>query len=454
MNRRPLHPLAAGLIFAATDMASLLGVFWMMVLARLGLGGQFSLALYSEASLTVLLFPALIALQGMYPGTLVAPPDALKRLCQGISLGFVLLAALTFLTKQADAYSRLVLVGSWAGGMVAVPLSRAAARWAMLRLVGCWGQAAALVGTLETTKDLAGRIAASPQWGLTAVAAMDLDGRVLWGQMNCPRCTVAILTTPVPDEDIEALLRGPLAAVGRVLITPDLPQIPSLWTDTADLGGTLLIDVRMKLLDPYRQHIKRLLDITITLMLLPLALPLMAAIALAVRLDSPGPVFFGHHRIGQAGQDIRIWKFRTMHPEADRLLAEALARDPALREEWQAYHKLRCDPRITRVGRWLRITSLDELPQLWNVLCGDLALVGPRPIVEAEVPKFAEAGFALYQRVRPGLTGLWQISGRSSTSYAQRVALDTYYVRNWSVWLDLYILVQTPLAMLRTEDAC
>jgi Undecaprenyl-phosphate galactose phosphotransferase WbaP len=453
MTRRPLSALATSLVLLASDTVSLLLVCWTAVLARWALGGQFSLRLYLDATPLVLVLPTLLALRGLYPGTLIAPPDAFKRLCQGISLGFALLAALTFAVKAGDAYSRSVLAAAWAGSLLAVPLGRAAVRHLTLHLTGRWGQAAVLVGEDDEASRIAAAMAASPNWGLTPTGAMNLSGHILWGEVH-PHHTVAILTRPVPAAELQRLLDGPLAPMARVLIAPDLPKIPSLWTDTVDLDGTLLIDVRMKLLDPRRQRTKRLLDLAITLMVLPLALPLMAAITLAVRLDSPGPIFFRHRRIGQSGQDIWIWKFRTMHPEADRLLAKALAHDPKLRTEWETCHKLRHDPRVTRVGRWLRRTSLDELPQLWNVLTGDLALVGPRPIVWDEVPKYGEAGFALYHKVRPGLTGLWQISGRSSTSYAQRVELDTYYVRNWSVWLDLYILAHTPRALVSTDNAC
>ena len=143
-----------------------------------------------------------------------------------------------------------------------------------------------------------------------------------------------------------------------------------------------------------------------------------------------------------------------MAPNADKVLQDYLAKDPAMAEEWAKTHKLRNDPRITKAGRWLRKTSLDELPQVWNVLKGELSFVGPRPIVEGEIKKYGEAGFALYTRVLPGLTGFWQISGRSNTSYEQRVELDSYYIRNWSVWLDIYIIACTPRALLDTSSAC
>ena len=146
------------------------------------------------------------------------------------------------------------------------------------------------------------------------------------------------------------------------------------------------------------------------------------------------------------------WKFRSMAADASQALEHCLTANPALREEWQRNHKLRNDPRVTRIGRFLRRTSLDELPQLWNILRGQMSFVGPRPIVREEISRYGES-YALYKKVTPGLTGLWQVSGRNNTSYQQRVSLDLYYIRNWSPWLDLYILARTVTAVLFARGA-
>jgi Undecaprenyl-phosphate galactose phosphotransferase WbaP len=170
--------------------------------------------------------------------------------------------------------------------------------------------------------------------------------------------------------------------------------------------------------------------------------PILAAIAIAVKLESSGPAVFGHLRIGQNGRMFRAWKFRTMVANGEEVLKQYLESNPEAQAEWNRDHKLRNDPRITRVGRLLRKTSLDELPQLWNVLANEMSLVGPRPIVEAEIPKYGNS-YTLYTRVKGGVTGLWQVSGRNDVSYEERVKLDSFYVRNWSVWLDLCILYRT-----------
>jgi Undecaprenyl-phosphate galactose phosphotransferase WbaP len=187
---------------------------------------------------------------------------------------------------------------------------------------------------------------------------------------------------------------------------------------------------------------KTILDRLLTVGLGICTLPLFLLIMLAVKIDSPGPIFYGHYRLGRGARPFVAWKFRSMVIDADWVLEQHLVKNDILREEWEKSRKLKNDPRITRVGRILRRTSLDELPQLWNVLRGEMSLVGPRPIVDEEIIHYADT-FELYKRVPPGITGLWQVSGRSDVTYSERVNLDAYYVRNWSVWLDIYILLRT-----------
>lgn len=197
---------------------------------------------------------------------------------------------------------------------------------------------------------------------------------------------------------------------------------------------------------------KRVLDVIGAAVLLVLFAPLMAVIALLVARDG-GPVLYRHRRVGRDGVPFDCLKFRSMVPDADRRLADLLERDPAARAEWEATRKLRRDPRVTPIGRLLRASSLDELPQLVNVLKGEMSLVGPRPVQQAELTAFYGAAAAYYRAVRPGLTGPWQISGRNDISYADRVALDVRYVTEASLLDDIRILLRTPLAVLRRRGA-
>lgn len=204
--------------------------------------------------------------------------------------------------------------------------------------------------------------------------------------------------------------------------------------------------------DPFALFVKRILDITVALLLLILAIPFAALISLAIVLDSRGPVFFGHPRIGKGKRLFRLWKFRTMVKDADTVLEQYLSAHPDLRAEWMETHKLKNDPRVTRVGRLLRRSSLDELPQLISVLRGEMSMVGPRPIVADEVPKYGSM-FDLYLQVKPGLTGLWQASGRTDTSYRKRIALDLRYLQERTLWLDLWVLLKTVKVVLLGHGA-
>jgi Undecaprenyl-phosphate galactose phosphotransferase WbaP len=194
------------------------------------------------------------------------------------------------------------------------------------------------------------------------------------------------------------------------------------------------------------------LDITLILVAAPYIFLIFSIIFILIWLDSGGPIFYSQIRIGRNGKKFKLYKFRTMVQNADQILRVYLNESPSLKAEWLTTHKLQKDPRVTRVGAILRKASLDELPQLWNILIGDMSIVGPRPIVDAEVEKYANC-FDLYKQVRPGLTGLWQVSGRSDTSYEYRVELDTYYVLNRSLKLDLKILLKTVVVVLQGRGA-
>lgn len=188
--------------------------------------------------------------------------------------------------------------------------------------------------------------------------------------------------------------------------------------------------------------VKRLLDIVLSIAVLPIVLILVAIVAVIVKLTSPGPIFYQHRRVGLGRKDFGLWKFRTMFHNSDHIFWNHLAQNADARREWLCYRKLKYDPRITKVGAFLRRTNLDELPQLLNVILGQMSLVGPRPVVEDELKRYG-AGEALYSAVLPGITGLWQVSGRGCLPYEKRVALDVEYVSTWSFGQDLVVLTRT-----------
>jgi Undecaprenyl-phosphate galactose phosphotransferase WbaP len=198
---------------------------------------------------------------------------------------------------------------------------------------------------------------------------------------------------------------------------------------------------------------KRALDVLGAIVLAAVFAPLVLAIVLVALIRrEPGSIIYKHRRIGQDGHAFECLKFRTMVPNAEQVLRELLECDPAIEAEWMRDHKLRCDPRVTRLGRFLRRTSLDELPQLWNVMRGDMSLVGPRPVIREELLRYGR-NVRAYLSAKPGITGLWQIKGRNDTDYRRRVVLDTYYVRNQNLLLDLYILIKTTSVVLGGSGA-
>ncbi len=199
--------------------------------------------------------------------------------------------------------------------------------------------------------------------------------------------------------------------------------------------------------------IKRSFDVIFSLTVIIFLAPLYLLIALLVKLSSKGRIFYKHKRVGKDGKCIEIYKFRTMYENSDKLLEELLKKDEKLRQEWEKNYKLKKDPRITPIGKILRKFSLDELPQFFNVLKGDLSVVGPRPVVKEELDKFYGEYKKFYLSVMPGITGLWQVSGRSNLNYENRVKLDTIYVVNWSIWLDIVIIFKTLKVIINKEGA-
>ena len=242
--------------------------------------------------------------------------------------------------------------------------------------------------------------------------------------------------------------------VHNLSIVPNLIDIPMSGIEAERFFNEKIMLLRLKnnLASPLNKWLKYSFDFMCTLVGTILISPLLLLIAVGIYFDSPGPVIFKHTRIGKNGKPFGCYKFRTMCMDADKKLAELLDRDAAAKEEWERDFKLKDDPRVTKIGKFLRKTSLDELPQIFNVLKGEMSLVGPRPVVEAELEKYGEY-LDDYLMVRPGITGMWQVNGRSNTTYEERVHMDSWYVRNWSIWIDIMLLWRTVKSVVKCEGA-
>lgn len=219
-----------------------------------------------------------------------------------------------------------------------------------------------------------------------------------------------------------------------------------------DIAGIIGFASTHNLTFKFNLFLKRLLDIFLILIFSPILLPLFLILIVLTKLTSKGPVFYGHKRVGQYGKEFKCWKFRSMCKDADKKLEEILASDPKMREEWEKERKFTNDPRVTKFGKFLRKTSLDELPQLINILLGQMSFVGPRPVTEPELDKYGPYRDYVLS-VSPGLSGMWQTSGRSDTEYEERIALDSYYIQNWSIWLDIWILIKTVYVVIKGRGA-
>lgn len=415
------------------------------------LGRPFDVAFYVGLWPVLLLFPIAYAGSGLYPGFGRNPAEELRKVSKTTSFVFAALAVTVFLMKDAPTYSRGVFVLAWAQSLVLVPLLRAVIR-STVSTKPWWGHPVIVIGNGAAAHRIAEQLEKQPALGLRPIGVFEQPEPAVelarQGRVHHVVLTMAGTPQHVALETFEHCSE----LFTDVIVIPDLAGFASLWVEGRDLSGTLGLEVRQRLLLRSASVTKRLLDLLAVATIGIAAAPVALLVTILIKLDSKGPVFYRQQRCGRGGHLFTAWKFRSMVVNSDDELAGRLEADEGLRDEWSSTQKLRRDPRITPVGRLLRRTSLDELPQLWNVIRGEMSLVGPRPIVEEEIARYG-AGYSLYKKVRPGLTGLWQVSGRNLVSYKVRVEYDLYYVRNWSVWLDLHILARTIVVVISGEGA-
>ncbi len=462
------QPWLSTFLLLTTDFAAMAIANVSAVWLRLAFDGHFTLNLYLHLWPLIGLFVVVFYAYNLYSSLTPTPAEELKRIAHACSISFLLPAAATFLTRGAEDYSRGVLIMAWLMSIAIVPMMRASLRRMVCRR-NWWGHPVVVLGAGDTAESVVAMLIKRPAFGLKPIAMLDDDvakhGSLIHG---VPVLGELGLATRIASEfkvshAILAMPGAPLARLRELevqnqrhfphlMVVPNLCGFASLWVVPRDLGGILGLEVRRNLLLPGPQLLKRTMELSLCVIGGVLALPLVILFGLAIKLESRGPVFFAQERIGRDNTRFRAWKFRSMVQDANQRLAEYLERHPELRPEWDRDHKLRDDPRLTRVGRFLRKTSLDELPQILNVLRGEMSLVGPRPIVDAEVKRYGD-DFDLFNQVRPGITGLWQVSGRNDVTYEERVALDCYYVRNWSVWLDVFILAKTVRVVVAGKGA-
>jgi Undecaprenyl-phosphate galactose phosphotransferase WbaP len=458
-----LHgPIFAAMLVLAADLLGLSLVLW----AFLGntIIGRYAAPGGLPFWPLLLLFVVLFWFFGAYPGVSVNPVDEIRRISLANASAFLFLSLMLALHKAAVA-PQVICLSAYIGSSVVILPMRAFVRQIGSRF-DWWGYPVVLFGSGAVALLVLDKLKSRPHLGLRPVAIVadqvverEIDGIPVYktedvGRIASSGVKHAIVAAPElsQSEFAEVMERG-ADAFPHLILIPDTDFLWKVGSHTRDLMGILGLQVRNNLLDNGSRLIKRAIDLASSALLTLFLLPLMAVISVLVVAESGFPVFYLQKRLGRRGRPFHMCKFRTMNHNSAEILERYLASNPELRREWAENHKLRNDPRVTRVGKVLRKTSLDELPQLWNVLKGEMSLVGPRPIVTAEVAMYRES-YSLYSKTTPGLTGLWQVSGRSRTTYAERVAYDSYYVRNWSVWMDIYLLAKTVGTVLSGDGAC
>jgi len=472
---RLTRPWAMMCLLLLSDLVSL-SVAW-----GIGMGLRFALIGGYDYPRYLRLWPALFVwvlafgIEGLYRGAgltariFITPVEELRRTTVGTTWAFMTVIVAMYVLQGGLFFSRFAIAVAWLSALGLVPCMRALERYICAQR-SWWGSSVVVFGSGHTARRVIDILLHQPELGLKPVAILTdapnpepaIKGVPILGGLDrakqlgrphaIPYCIVAM------DEGSNKRMFDIHQEYGdcfpHMMVIPDLAGLASLWIVARDVGGILGLEIRHNLLIATNRWIKRSLDLAVAIPLIILLSPLLLLLAVWIRLVSPGNPFYGQEREGLDGRSIRIWKLRTMYIDAAKRLEKLLERDPEARAEWQQYFKLKNDPRILPVvGRFLRKFSLDELPQLWNVIVGEMSVVGPRPFPNYHLQAFDEKFRTLRHRVLPGVTGLWQVTARSDGDLGVQERLDTYYIRNWSVWLDLYLIARTFWVVVRGQGA-
>lgn len=398
----------------------------------------------------------------LYPGIMSSPAEDVKRLCICTFFGFCGIAMSIFVEDADDKVAIAVaLVVTIPFATILLPGMREVARrfcgkfksWGLPIVVYCSGNSGdevierflknpylgyspALIvnDSLFFKKDFSGiPIFAPSQDLLLAVKKRKIKVAVIAGYKSSA------------DEIMKNFRYTVVVSDTQNMLMSGAPHL-------RDIAGIVGFSCTHNLTKKAHLAVKRIIDLSIIFFTLPLVLPISLIIALFVKITSPGPILYGHKRVGKNHKQIKCWKFRSMYKDADEKLESILKENPAMRRQWEKDRKIENDPRVTPFGKFIRKTSLDELPQLINIFLGQMSFVGPRPVTESELVRYGDSADYILS-VTPGLSGMWQTSGRSDTAYEDRVVLDTYYIQNWSIWLDLWILIKTVWVVLGGKGA-
>jgi Undecaprenyl-phosphate galactose phosphotransferase WbaP len=435
---------------------------------------DFSLSYYFHFWWMPVTFISAIAYEKMYIKRLSFWVET-KEMTKALAASVVIVFAVVSLGKLGDVISRLVIVLLGLYSLLLFPCLRFLGKKILLS-TGLWKESVIIIGAGKTGTEVATGIMQEPHLGYCIVGFLDDDegkkavdihvdtaaykvlGKVSQLREFVKSLDISTVIIAVPSLSLQKTSQVTSEAQQlskNVLLVPDLKGMALLNTELYHLfmQQLFLLKINNNLKSALNRFIKRTFDLAVSILFCPFFLIFAGVVGILVRIDSPGPLFYSHLRVGQNGKMVKVHKIRTMYIDAEEKLKEFVERNPSAREEWENFFKLKNDPRVTKIGRWLRKTSLDELPQIINVLNGSMSLVGPRPVLQEEIDNYYKDSADYYFLVKPGITGLWQASGRNIVNYDLRVKLDTWYVLNWSLWFDIVILFKTIKVVLNKEGA-
>jgi len=393
----------------------------------------------------------------LYPGIALAPSEEMRRFFTGslIVYGGIFLSRLVEF-QSWDSINTAFLIG-FIFTTLFIMVARSLTHW-LLYKTKQGGIPTVIYGSGSMGKSVADCLARSTRSGYVPVLFLDdkllgddsYNGIPIIHDLSIGpeivkkyNIKMAIIAMPkLESQKLKHLMNTSVSAFRYNVIIPNFFNISNIYMSVRDFNGVLGIDTSNKFKLAINRGIKRFVDLGVVIIGGIVILPFLLSIALLIKLTSPGPVLYKQKRLGRNGKHFYAYKFRSMAIDADEKLNKLLESDPELKTEWDETHKLVNDPRITRFGKFLRRTSFDEFPQLINILKSEMSLVGPRPITDSEVDKYGDDYSRIFS-IKPGLTGMWQVSGRSDTKYNDRILYDIYYLQSWSVWLDMWIIYKT-----------
>jgi Undecaprenyl-phosphate galactose phosphotransferase WbaP len=446
----------AGALLAIGDLAALEISFLLGYLLRLAVRPWYPAELgpaqiYGIAA-GLLLLPVAHFVSGLYPGYGLNPVERLRLRMRTVFTVLATLVVWDYLI-QHGGWSRGVLLAT-VGFALVLPVIVEALLIGWLMSHGYWGTPVLVLGSGPAGVSAVDRLRKRKHLGLVPVLHLDISEIGEWTRRE-RRQEIRVAVVALPNLAYERLAKlVETLPFSTLIVIPEFSGLQSQWVTAVDLGGTLGLELRRNLLLRRNRWFKRAFDIAFGAPLFIAGVPVLVLFGLWVKLVSAGPALYVQVREGEGGKAIRVWKLRTMHLDADRRPDEPNGWNAQQRQEWERGFKLRNDPRVLPgVGSLLRRSSLDELPQLWNVLRGEMSLVGPRPLPFYHLERFDPEFCQLRRKVRPGITGLWQVTGRSDGDLRGHQPLDTYYIRNWSFWMDLHILACTLRAVWKGTGA-